>query len=295
VDRPRTERRTALLFAAPLLVVVTAFVVVPVLGTLVDSLFRDVSFLERSFVGLDNYRHLAESPGFRQALVFTVLFVLVSVPLEVGLGLGVALLLQAAVPAVPGRAVLRAAVLIPWAIPAAVSARVFELIYDPAHGLAGALGRWLAPGGEPASWLGSPAGAFAALVAADAWRTTPFAAIILLAGLAAIPDDLHRQARVDGAHLGQRFLRVTLPLLRPVLVVAALFRAVDAARVFDVIFVLTGGGPGGATTSVSLYAYRAFVSADFGHGAAASAVLFALSFGLALLLIRAAGFRGEAA
>lgn len=279
-------------FLAPALVFLLAFVLVPVIGTFVDSLHLDVSFLPRRFAGLENYRELAGDPAFRQALRFTLLFTLASVPLELFLGLLFALLLSRPAPA---RGLLRACVLIPWAIPAAVSGRVFELVYNFHYGLANAVVGALRLSAEPVNWLGTPAGAFAALVAADAWKTTPFVAILLLAGLSAIPEELHRQAQVDGAGYGKRFLRVTLPLLRPVLVVALLFRTIDSLRVFDLVFVLTGGGPGGSTTSVSLYGYNYFASGDFGYGAAVSVVLFAVAFGLSVAYVKAGRFGREVA
>jgi multiple sugar transport system permease protein len=145
----------------------------------------------------------------------------------------------------------------------------------------------------PVNWLGSPPGAFLSLVAADAWKTTPFAAIILLAGISGIPEELYRQARVDGANIVQRFFHITLPLLRPVLLVTLLFRTIDALRIFDVIYVLTGGGPGGATTSLSLYGYEYFLAGDFGYGSAVSVVLFLIAFSLAILYVRLSGYQKE--
>jgi multiple sugar transport system permease protein len=130
-------------------------------------------------------------------------------------------------------------------------------------------------------------------VAADAWKTTPFVAILLLAGLSAIPEDLYRQAEVDRAGYVQRFFRITLPLLRPVLVVALLFRTIDSLRIFDLVFVLTKGGPGGSTTSLSLYGYQSFVGGDFGYGSAISVVLFLLAFLLSILYLRAGRFGRE--
>jgi multiple sugar transport system permease protein len=281
------ERRPAVLFLSPLLALLGLFIVVPVIGTIVDSLLRDVVYLPPAFVGLGNYRTLLADPGFRQSLRFTVLFTAVSVPLELVLGLGMALVLNEAM---PWRGALRAAVLIPWAIPAAVSGRVFELIYNYSYGAANALFRGLGLAETPVNWLGSETGAFLALVVADAWKTTPFVAIILLAGLSAIPGDLYRQARIDRAGLLQRFWRVTLPLLRPVLIVALLFRTIEALRVFDVIYVLTGGGPGGSTTSLSLLGYDAFTSGDFGYGSAASVVLFGVALALSIAYVKLGRF-----
>jgi len=281
------ESRLAWLFLAPLLLLVGGFVLVPIGGAVLQSLQQDVVYLPRRFIGLANYRWLLGDPAFWQSLRFTLLFAVVSVPIEVGLGLGVALVLNESF---PGRGLLRAVVLIPWAIPAVVSGRVFELIYNYSFGAANWLLRLVRPGLEPVNWLGSGTGAFAALVAADAWKTTPFVAIILLAGLTGIPEPLYDQARIDRAGIRQRFLHITLPLLRPVLVVALLFRTIDALRVFDVVYVLTGGGPGGATESLSLLAYGYFSTGDFGFGSTASMVLFLLTFGLAVTYVKLGRF-----
>ncbi|HEY5766098.1 MAG TPA: sugar ABC transporter permease [Candidatus Deferrimicrobiaceae bacterium] len=274
----------------PLVLFVGGLILVPVAGTFVTSLYREVTFLPKRFVGADNYRALLEDPGFFQSLRFTGLFTLVSVPLELGLGLLFALLMHRPSPV---RGLFRAFVLVPWAIPAAVSGRVFELIYNYQVGLANLFLAGIGLSGEPVNWLGTPAGAFLSLVAADVWKTTPFVAIILLAGLSGIPEEIYRQAEVDRAGTGTRFLRITLPLLRPVLLVALLFRTIDSLRVFDLIFVLTGGGPGGATASLSLYGYGYFAGGDFGYGSAVSVVLFAIAFGLSLLYVQAARFGRE--
>ncbi len=279
-------------FLAPLSAFVAVFVIVPVIGTFAGSLMQDVTFLPKRFLGTGNYRALLSDPGFWQALRFTCLFTLVSVPLELVLGLAFALLL--AHPS-PMRGMLRACVLIPWAIPAAVSGRVFQLVYNYHYGLANYLAGILGLSDGPVNWLGTPVGAFASLVTADAWKTTPFVAIILLAGLSAIPEDLHLQAEVDRAGFVQRFARVTLPLLSPVIVVALLFRTIDALRVFDLVFVLTGGGPGGSTSSLSLYGYQYFLGGDFGYGSAVSVALFLIALGLSVLYVRAGRFARELA
>jgi len=289
-DLPEVLRGYA--FIAPLCAFLLVFVFLPVAGTVLDSLTRDVTFLPRRFIGLANYRSLWSDPGFWQSLRFTALFTFVSVPLELALGLAFALLLEHPAPV---RGLLRAGVLVPWAIPAAVSGRVFELIYNVQYGLANALVTGIGWSDGPVHWLGTSAGAFLALVAADAWKTTPFVAILLLAGLSSIPGDLYRQAEVDRAGPLQRFSRVTLPLLRPVLVVALLFRTIDSLRVFDLVFVLTGGGPGGSTTSLSMYGYRFFVGGDFGYGSAVSVVLFLLAFLFSLLYLGAGRFGREIA
>ncbi len=284
------EARDGYLLLGPLLTVVSVFILLPVIGTLVNSFYNDVSFLPRRFAGLENYSRIFQDPGFFQSLRFTLLFLLVSVPLEMGLGILFAVLLNAAI---PGRGFVRAAVLIPWAIPAAISARVWELVYNFSYGLANAM---IEPVfGEPVNFLGTTAGAFSALVVADVWKTTPFIAVIVLAGLQTIPREMYEQARIDGASSARTFFQVVLPLLRPVLIVALLFRTVDAIRIFDVIFVLTGGGPGGSTSSISHYAYKFFLSGDFGYGSAVSVIVFAAAFMLSIVYVKAGRFGEEAA
>lgn len=290
-NKPKFERgddiRSAMFFMLPLAFLIAAFILIPVAGTLLTSLHRDVTYLPEAFVGLQNYVRLFSDLHFWQSVRFTLLFVAVSVALELIFGLVFALLLNETM---PGRGLLRVVVLVPWAIPIAVSARVWELVYNYEFGLFNFLMQHFGLADGPLNWLGSSAGAFAAIVISDVWKTTPFMAIILLAGFSTIPQDLYRQAMVDGAHFAQRFLYVTLPLLRPVIVVALLFRIIDAIRIFDLIYVLTGGGPGGATTSMSLYAFRYYVSGDFGYGSSISLVVFLLAGLLAVGVIRAGRF-----
>jgi multiple sugar transport system permease protein len=282
------EAREAFFFMLPLLLFVLGLIVIPVLGTLADSLFRDVTFLPERFIGLENYLALARDPAFLTSLRFTLFFVAVSVPLEVILGLLIALVLNEPFPL---RGFLRASLLVPWAVPMAISGRIFELIFNYSYGAANFLLRLFQITAEPVNWLGSEMGAFAALVITDTWKTTPFAAIILLAGLSAIPEELYGQAKVDRATLPQRFYRITLPLLKPVLIVTFLFRTIQALQIFDYIYVLTGGGPGGSTTSLSLFAFNYFTSGDFGYGSASSVILFFMAFVLSIGYLRLGGFR----
>jgi len=273
--------RGFLLFSLPALLLLSALVLIPVLGTVYLSLFRDVVFLGREFAGPDNYLRILSDPHFYRSLLFTLKFTLLSVPVEVALGLGIALLVNERIPL---RGMLRGVVLLPWAVPAVVSARVWQLMFNYSYGVLNYLSYELL--GLRINWLGTELSALLSLVVADAWRTTPFVAVILLAGLQSIPEDLYNQAKVDGAGAFGRFVHITLPLLRPFILVAVLFRSVDALRVFDLAFVLTGGGPGGSTTPLSLYAYRFYLAGDFGYGSAVSVLLFLLSLSIALLLAR---------
>jgi multiple sugar transport system permease protein len=285
------ETREALLFMLPLLVFIVTLVLIPVLGTLIDSLYRDVTFLPRKSIGWANYLALVKDPAFRKSLRFTFFFVLVSVPLEVTLGLLIALVVNEPFPL---RGVVRAALLIPWAIPMAISGRIFQLMFNYSYGAANFLLTLLHISAARVNWLGSEAGAFAALVITDTWKTTPFAAIIFLAGLSSIPEELYGQARVDRATLVQRFFRITLPLLKPVLIVTFLFRTIQALQIFDYIYVLTGGGPGGSTTSIPLFAYNYFASGDFGYGSASSVILFLMAFGLSITYLGLGTLRRQA-
>jgi len=281
------DQRTAYAFIAPMVLVVVAFVVLPVVGTFWLSLLREVTYLPSQFAGLSNFARLLRDPQFWQSLRFTAAFTSVCVPLEIGLGLVFALILNERLPA---RSLLRAAVLVPWAVPTIVSARTWELIYNYSYGLANYIMMAFNPGSQPINWLGSPLSAFAALVIADVWKTTPFVAIILLAGLQTIPEEVYEHAKVDGADLFQRFFKITLPLLKPALAVALIFRTIDTVRIMDLIYVVTNGGPGGSTTSLSLLGYKYFNEGDFGYGSAVAVVVFAVAFVLSISYLKVTGF-----
>jgi multiple sugar transport system permease protein len=282
------ETKTAYLFNAPLIIVAVVFVLVPVIGTIVTSLMRDVTFLPEKFLAVENYQRLFSDRHFFESLQFTLLFVFVSVSFELILGLAFALLLNETL---PFRGFLRVVILIPWVIPIAISARVWELIYNFNYGIFNYIILQLGISDQPVSWLGSSVGAFIAVVISDVWKTTPFMAIILLTGLSAINSDLYKQAKVDGTNFLQRFFKITLPLLKPVLIVALLFRSIDAIRIFDLIYVLTGGGPGGSTSSLSIYAFNYYVSGDFGYGSAVSVIVFLAAGLLSVLYIKFGKFR----
>ncbi len=287
-DYNREEIKTGFLFNAPLVITAVVFILIPVAGTIITSLNRDVTYLPSELLGLKNYSRMFGDAHFWQSVRFTLFFVLASVTLELIFGLIFALVLNEALPA---RGLFRVAILIPWAIPIAISGRIWQLIYDYEYGLFNYLVQFFGITNAPVSWLGSSFGAFASVVIADVWKTTPFMAIIILAGLSTIPRELYKQAMIDGTNFIQRFFRITLPLLRSVIVVALLFRTVDAIRIFDLVYVLTGGGPGGSTTSISLYAYNYYVTGDFGYGSAVSVTVFFLAALLAVAYIKLGKFR----
>lgn len=221
-----------------------------------------------AFAGLDNYLRLAADERFWNALGNTLYFAVVSVTLELVLGLAFALAVQRPF---RGRALLYGVILLPWAVPTAVSARMWEWMYNTEIGV---LNHIL---GAEVNWLGAPAWALNAAVAMDVWKSTPFVALLLVAGLQGIPRELYHAAALDGASRWTVLRRIVLPLLAPVILVALIFRTIDAFRVFDSIYVLTGGGPANSTETLSIYAYKTlFQALEFGYGSALAVSVFVL-------------------
>ena len=179
---------------------------------------------------------------------------------------------------------------LPWAIPTVVAALVWRFLFEGPTGAANQLLTGVGLAGEAPVWFADARLAWVPIILADVWKTTPFVALLLLAGLQAIDAELYEAARVDGAGALARFWHVTLPLLRPALVVAVIFRLLDALRVFDLVFVLSGGGPGTATEPVALYAFQSLLQdLRFGYGSALSLIIFGVSFLLAWAYIRLVG------
>ena len=255
----RGEIAQALPLIGPAVLVLVAAALVPLSMAVWLSLHRSiVVFHHVEFIGLKHYRFLLSDPRFLSAAANTLYFTAVAVATELLLALPLALLLQRS------GGPFRAAVLVPWAVPTAVSAKLWAFILNPDYGLL------------RVGWLSSPRAALHAAILIDVWKTTPFVALLLLAGLQSIPEDVFRAARVDGAGPLRIFWRFTLPLLRPSIALAVLFRSLDAFRVFDAIYVLTEGGPGHTTETLSIYAYKTLMrSGDFGYGATLSVATFA--------------------
>lgn len=277
----KRDSGSAIALTAPAFLLLAGVAVVPVLAAFWLSLHRSiVVFHEHRFIGLANFGFLFTDGRFWSALRTTAYFTALAVAIEIALGLLLALQLQRS------RGLFRAAMLLPWAVPTAVSARLWAWLFNADYGL---LHR-LVPGVD---WLGSPWTALHAAILVDVWKTTPFVALLLLAGLQSIPEDVIKAARVDGARPSRIFFSITLPLLQPALLIAVLFRSLDAFRVFDAIYVLTEGGPGNATETLSIYAYKTLLRAgDFGYGSTLAVATFAcvvclgLGFGRALRTAR---------
>jgi multiple sugar transport system permease protein len=285
------QGRAALWYIAPSFLFVAVFALYPILASVRLSFYRlilTLPWLGEKFVGLENYRDLATDPVALHSLAITLAFVAVTATMEVALGLGMALVLNESF---HGRGLLRAAVLIPWAIPTVVSSQMWRFIFNDRYGLFNFLlfgentQRYLAP---LADTLLAPT----AIVVADVWKTSSFAALIILAGLQTIPDELYEAAEIDGATGWQKFRRVTLPLVKPALLLALVFRTIDAFKVFDLVFVMTQGGPADATNVLQFYGYKkTFAEGMIGYGSAISVGVFFFSLALSLIYIRMLGAR----
>jgi trehalose/maltose transport system permease protein len=237
------------------------------------------------FVGLDNYLDALGSSQFWDAMKTTILFTVISVSLELAIGLGMALVMHRAF---RGRALLRAVVLVPWAILTVVTAITWRTIFEPELGFANTMLSALSLPGADIVWLGQEGYALGVMILADVWKTAPFMALLLLAGLQGIPDELHDAAKVDGANTWQRFRSITLPLLVPAITVALIFRTLDALRVFDLPYVLTKGANG--TETLSLIAQTELVTnRNTGLGSALAVLTFITVMGISFLYIRFMG------
>ena len=280
---PRRSRPSlcGLLLLAPALLALGALTAYPTVWVVWLSLQRRIPiFGVERFEGLGNYLFLATDPRFWNAAWVTGVFTMVSVALELGAGLLVALALWGQR---VGRKVALSLLLLAWALPSVVTAKLFEWLYNPAAGLVN-----FALGGAALNWLGDPALALPGLILADAWRTIPFVALLCYARLGTIPAELYEAAQMDGAGAFATVTRITLPLLRRILLIAVLFRTLDALRSFDLMFILTGGGPAGTTETLTVYAYRSlFQTLQLGLGAAVSVVVFALVMLVAWAYLRA--------
>jgi len=241
-------------------------------------------WLGTPFVGLSNYVTIAQDSRFWLSLAHTTFFAFATILLELTFGLVLALAMNRVVRA---RGAVRAAVLLPWAIPTVVGGLLTRFMFEGQSGIVNSSLRQLHVLRDPISWFVQDGTAWVPVILADVWKTTPFVALLLLAGLQNIDGELYEAAATDGASGWWQLRHITLPLLKPALLVALIFRTLDAFRVFDLIYVLTGGGPGTSTEPISMYAFNALLqNLDFGYGAALSVVIFLVTFGLALLYIR---------
>lgn len=272
----------AILLLVPALAATLAVSLYPLIQSLYLS-FRDTSLagFSDAFVGGQNFVRLVTDSQFQGAWLQTIWFTSTSTVLETVLGVCFAIFLHEKF---KGRAVLRAMVLIPWAIPTVVTSKIFQRMFD---GQVGIINFFLEKFGFTHSYinfLGEPTTALWTLIAADVWKTTPFMAVLVLAALQTIPGSLVESARMDGAGPIRTFFHIRLPLLMPAILVAAVVRCLDAFRIFDLPYVLTGGGPAGSTETVSTLAYKSMFSAlEVGYGSALNTAILVTEAAIALI------------
>ncbi|MFZ0089319.1 MAG: sugar ABC transporter permease [Solirubrobacteraceae bacterium] len=276
--RARGERRLGLMLVAPAVTVMVLVAGFPIVYAFWLSLHRaDLRFPAlNKFIGLDNYLYVLKSHTWWQDVFNTLFITVVSVSIELVLGM---LIAQAMYRALYARTWIRVAVLVPYGAVTVVSAFAWQLAFNPATGFAT---QWLGLSTPP---LTTHWGSLLLIIGADVWKTTPFISLLLLGGLALVPEDLYKAAKVDGASSLQRFWRITLPLIRPALMVAVLFRALDAFRIYDAVYIITNGANN--TASVSLLGYQVLINRlDLGLGSAIAILIF-----LGVALISLAFFR----
>lgn len=288
---PARER----IFAATLLIPCFLFVIVfafyPILHSFYLSLHKIVLGLPglgQPFVGLENYRDLFRDKIAHHSLLNTLLFVFATTFFEILFGLIIALVLNHHF---RGRGMVRAAILVPWAIPTVVSSQMWRFIFNDKYGLLNYI-LFRSDTSAYTAWLANPATAFAAIVVADVWKTSSFAGLLILAGLQVIPDELYEAAKIDGASAWQQLRKITLPLIKPALLIALLFRTMDAFRVFDLVFVMTQGGPADATNVLQFYGYKKiFAEGLMGYGSTISVLVFLITFIISIFYIKVIGTR----
>ena len=282
----RRDALTGLLLVLPALLIILGVTLQPILTTFFLSFFNaSLSKLTANvYLGLENYVDLLSDPVFWATIVRTLYFTVVSVGLELLLGLGIAQLIHSKP---PGWKFLRVSLIIPWAVPTIVTGTLWRWIYNADYGAMNALLVQLGFINKYQPWLTKPFVALNLVILADVWHSMPFIALILQAALATLPVDLDEAAAVDGANAWQRFTKIRLPLLRSAILVALVIRTVEAFRVFDMIYVITAGGPAYGTVTISYLTYlETFSFGHLGRGAALSFLISAFTLAMAIIYIR---------
>jgi multiple sugar transport system permease protein len=286
------DERSAALLLLPVFVVLCLVAIFPILYSFYTSLF-DINLTRpwrRPFVGVENYARILVDPSFWIAVQRTTVYTVTTVAVTTLLAVGVALLLNEAF---PGRRLLSALILLPWATPSIVNGLMWKWIYDPGYGLLNGVLLQLGLIERYTVWLGDPEKTLFMIANAAIWKQMPLAAILILVTMKAIPEDLYKAAKVDGANVFQRFWHVTLPALKPGLMLVLVYETMISIRHFDLFLIMTQGGPGDASYTLSWQIYvETFRNLKFGIGAALSYILALATFGLSYLFIRGLARRG---
>jgi ABC-type sugar transport system permease subunit len=279
------SNKSAFFFILPSIILISAIVIYPLIYSVFIS-FYDYNVFDKvpPFVGLGNYKEIFSSKYFWQSIGRTMYFTVVSVFLELFFGFLIALLLNKEF---KGRAILRTLVILPWALPTVVNGVLWTWIYDPNYGVLNVLLKNLGLISKYKNWLGTPLSAMNSVIIADVWKNTSFIAIVLLAAMQSIPKDYYEAALIDGANKLKIITHITLPLLRPAMLVALVIRTMEAFKVFDIIYIMTKGGPANGTQVISYYTYAAsFNFHKFGYGAALSCIVSVIIMLLALMYVK---------
>jgi multiple sugar transport system permease protein/N,N'-diacetylchitobiose transport system permease protein len=282
----RGETLFALALLVPAIIVVFGVVLYPVIRTFIISLYDVTSPMpgEYPFAGLSNYTRVFHNSAFYPVLGQTLYFTFASTLLELTLGIAVAMLLNAPLRA---RWLWRSIVVLPWALPTIVNGALWRWIFNGQYGALNGLLDTLHISDTPHQWLGSPFLALNCVILADVWKNTSIVVFFVLAGLQTIPNELYEASRLDGAGAWAAFRRITLPLLAPSIAVVLILRTIEAFKVFDIIYVMTGGGPANGTQSIAFYTYlQAFSNQLFGYGAALAYLIVLAVFALAMGYLR---------
>lgn len=288
------EARLGYWMVLPSVIIIAVFALYPIIDAIWLSLHEyklNMPALGKNFVGLQNYITAFKEVRFFRSLWNTTYFILLSVFFELVLGLAIALLMNRNF---FGRGLVRASVLIPWAIPTAITSLMWKFMFNDQFGVINDILQRMGFLDSYYPWLGSTGTAMAAIIITDIWKTTPFMALLLLAGLQVISKDLYEAAKVDGATTMQQFWKITLPLLKQAMLVALLFRTLDAFRIFDLVFVMTGGGPGNSTETLSMFAQTTLMRyLDFGYGSALAVITFFCVLLISMIYIKILGVRAS--
>ena len=278
------ERRTAYYMILPALLIIIAIAFFPIMYSVLLSVTSSTITGFGSFVGAENYVEMFQNEDFWEGLKNTVIFTVASVVLEFIIGLGIALAINRAF---RGRGLVRAAVLVPWAFPTVISAVMWRLMFQDQIGVINEVANGIGLISEPI--LSDTTLLLLGAIFVDVWKTTPFMALLLLAGLQTIPGDVYEAARVDGANVMQRFFRITMPLLKGTILVAVLFRTLDAYRVYDLFWVMSGQ----QLESLSTFVFKSVRVSQllFAQGNAASVFIFVTAFLIALIFIKVFGMQ----
>lgn len=268
----------------PTFLIIAVFIAYPVVNTIYQSFFelRTQTITQGAkFAGISNYVKLFKDAQMWQSMKFTIIFTIVAVVLETILGMTCAMIMNRTF---KGQGMVRAVILIPWAVPTIVSGLMWQFMFSESSGIINYLLMKSGAIHEPVKWLTAAGPAFLAIIIADVWKTSPYMSLQLLSGLQTVSKDMYEAASIDGANAVQRFIKITLPMIKPVLLVSVLFRTIQSFRIYDLVVAITNGGPANKTQSLSLFTVKNYFQfGNIGYGAAAAVLTFVISLIIALI------------